>query len=57
MNSLRGPTTIYAMDSNSGAWPVEIIQGDREKTSFLLQHGLVEFVFMPIRLRNASGTF
>ena len=48
---------ITTLDCTSGYWQIPLREGDRHKTAFHSNRGLLEWVFMPFGLKTASATF
>jgi hypothetical protein len=57
LESFRTAGWFTTLDLASGYWQVEMHQTDQEKTAFITDYGLYEFIVMPFGLRNAPGTF
>lgn len=58
LDKLRNATEVSALDMASGYWAVPLREEDREKTAFLTwSHGLLEWVRMPMGLRNSGATY
>ena len=57
LNTLLGSQWFSTLDLLSGYRQVEMAEGDREKTAFATQSGLLEFKVMPFGLCSASATF
>lgn len=47
-------TIFSTLDAHSGYCKVEIAKEDREKTSFVTHHGLIQFIQMQFGLEHAS---
>lgn len=56
-DSLGTACVFSTLDCNNGYWQIEINEKDRQKTGFVTHHGLLQFIRMPLGLRNAPGTF
>lgn len=54
---LRDATIFSTPDGNNGYWQMEIPKGDIEETAFGSTNGLLQFIYMPFRLKSAVGTF
>ena len=57
LESFRTANWFTTLDLASGYWQVEVHSDDQEKTAFITEFGLYEFIVMPFGLRNAPGTF
>ena len=57
LDALGGALWLSTLDLVSGYWQVEVYPEDREKTAFVVPHGLYEFRTMPFGLCNAPSTF
>jgi hypothetical protein len=57
LDCLSSASIFSAMDLQSGYWQLEIAESDRDKTAFISNHGLYEYVKMPFGLCNALSTF
>ncbi len=57
LEKLGGARYYSTMDLLSGYWQVPLKPGDREKTAFLTQHGLYEWLRMPMGLKNSGSSF
>ena len=54
---LGDSTSLTTLDCNSGYWPVESAEEDREKTTFASHSGLYRFLRIPLGLKKAPATF
>ena len=57
IDSLGDSTVFIALDCNSRYWQVEIVEQDRDKTTFASHCGLNRFLRMPFGLKNAPVKF
>lgn len=57
LSSLRGSSYFTALDMNSGYWQLMVHSEDCQKTAFITQDGLYEFIRMPFGLSGAPSTF
>uniref|UniRef100_A0A1I8BSQ3 RNA-directed DNA polymerase n=1 Tax=Meloidogyne hapla TaxID=6305 RepID=A0A1I8BSQ3_MELHA len=55
--NLNGKKFFSTLDFHSGYWQIKMDRSSIEKTAFLTEFGLHEFVVMPFGLSNAVATF
>ena len=57
LDSLQGKKYFTGLDLANGYWQIEVEPNDREKTAFVVENDLYEFVKMPFGLCNSPSTF
>ena len=57
LDALGQARYFSTLDLASGYWQVEVKPEDKEKTAFVIPHGLFQFRVMPFGLCNAPATF
>ena len=57
LNALGGSAFFSTLNLKSGYWQVELDDVSREKTAFVTNFGLCEFLVLPFGLTNAPCTF
>lgn len=57
IDSLGYTTMFSTMDTNTGYWPDETVEDNREISTFTLHHCPFRFILIPLGLKNAPGTF
>ena len=57
LDELGNMKYFSTLDLASGYWQVKMSEASREKTAFVIQHGLFEFRVMPFGLTNAPAVF
>jgi transposase InsO family protein len=57
LDSLQGKKYFTGLDLANGYWQIEVDPKDREKTAFVVENDLYEFVKMPFGLCNSPSTF
>ena len=54
---MAGSKYWSTLDAASAYWSVPLSEGDKEKTSFVVQRGKFEFNVMPFGLSNSGATY
>ncbi len=57
LTALGGNHWFSTFDMHAGFWQIEMLEQDKQKTSFIVDGGLYEFNVMPFGLTNATATF
>ena len=57
MEQLTGCKYVTKLDMFTGYWQIPMKEGDREKTAFSSRTGLMEWLDMPMGLKNSGSTF
>lgn len=58
MLALLGSCTVFtALDISKGFFQIQMEEKDKIKTAFISHHGLWQYKFMPMGLRNSPATF
>lgn len=56
IGSIGDSTVFSTLDAYCGYWQVEVVDADREKTTFTFPHGFYRLVRMPFGLKNHLET-
>lgn len=57
IKALGEATMLLTLEGNFIYWKVEVDKKDRNKKTFKSTHGLSRFIRIPLRMKNAPGTF